>query len=91
MNRRPIMKNAIVRKPLIAPSERVNPMPKKKPKLVWIEWRDPESDWPWFFLLGRRGGRLHLQGADYPDGSAKHRGDCFWAHESDVRLMRFDV
>lgn len=63
-------------------------MTKKKPTLVQIEWRDPESDWPWFWLLNMRGEWLHLQGADYPDGSAKHDGDCFWVHKSDVRNMR---
>lgn len=63
-------------------------MKKKKRTLVWIDWRDPASDWPWFWLLKMRGEWLHLQGADYPDGSAKHHGDCFWAHKSDVRLMR---
>ena len=63
-------------------------MTKKNPKLVHIEWHDPESDWPWFWLLNVRGEWLHLQGADYPDGSAKHDGDCFWVHKSDVRMMR---
>lgn len=63
-------------------------MAKKKPKLVQIEWRDPASDWPWFWLLGMRGEWLSLQGADYPDGSAKHDGDCFWVHKSSVRTMR---
>ena len=63
-------------------------MAKKKPTLVQIEWRDPASDWPWFWLLSMRGEWLHLQGADFPDGSAKHDGDCFWVHKSDVRTMR---
>ena len=63
-------------------------MAKKKPILVQIDWRDPASDWPWFYLLNMRGEWLHLQGADYPDGSAKHDGDCFWVHKSDVRVMR---
>ncbi len=67
---------------------RVRAMTTKKLKLVQIEWRDPASDWPWFYLLKMRGEWLHLQGADYPDGSAKHDGDCFWAHKSDVRVMR---
>lgn len=66
-------------------------MAKKKPKLVQIEWRDPASDWPWFWLLGMRGEWLSLQGADYPDGSAKHDGDCFWVHKSSVRTMRSNV
>lgn len=68
---------------------RVRVMAKKK--LVQIEWRDEESDWPWFYLLKMRGEWLHLQGADYPDGSAKHAGDCFWVHKSDVRVMRSNV
>ena len=63
-------------------------MAKKKPTLVQIEWRDPASDWPWFYLLKMRGEWMHLQGADYPDGSAKHVGDCIWVHKSDVRAMR---
>lgn len=63
-------------------------MVKKKPTLVQIEWRDPANDWPWFWLLGMRGEWLHLQGADYPDGSAKHEGDCFWVHKSDVQMVR---
>lgn len=67
---------------------RVRAMTNKKLKLVQIEWRDPASDWPWFYLLKMRGEWLHLQGADYPDGSAKHNGDCFWVHKSDVRVMR---
>lgn len=52
-----------------------------------IEWRDTASDWPWFWLLEVRGEWIHLQGADYPDGSSKHDGDCFWVHKSDVRTM----
>ena len=61
---------------------------KEKPTLVQIKWRDPENNWPWFLLLEMRGDWLHLQGADYPDGSAKHDGDCFWTHESAVLTMR---
>ena len=63
----------------------------KNPPLVQIEWRDQASDWPWFWLLGTHGEWLHLQGADYPDGSAKHDGDCFWAHKSEVQTMRSNV
>ena len=65
--------------------------PIKNPPLVQIEWSNQESDWPWFWLLGTNGEWLHLQGADYPDGSAKHDGDCFWAHKSDVQTMRSNV
>ena len=65
--------------------------PIKNPPLVQIEWRDDGSDWPWFWLLGTNGEWLHLQGADYPDGSAKHDGDCFWVHKSDVQTMRSNV
>ena len=79
---------APVRRPLDC---RVRAMAKKKPTLVQIEWRDDGSDWPWFWLLGTNGEWLHLQGADYPDGSAKHDGDCFWAHKSDVQTMRSNV
>ena len=66
-------------------------MTKKKPKLARIEWRDQENDWPWFYLLKMRGEWLHLQGADYPDGSAQHEGDCFWVHKSEVLMMRFNA
>ncbi|AGX88479.1 hypothetical protein Cenrod_2421 [Candidatus Symbiobacter mobilis CR] len=34
------------------------------------------------YLLKMRGERLHLQGADYPDGCAKHDADCFWVHKN---------
>lgn len=52
-----------------------------------IVWRDTNADWPWFYLLDMRNDWLHLQGADYPDGSAQHEGDTFWVHRSDVVLM----
>lgn len=57
-------------------------------RLVEIEWRNPDSDWPWFWLLRMDGEWLELKGADFPDGSAKHDGDSFWVHKSDVRTMR---
>ena len=63
----------------------------EQPIKMQIEWRDDGSDWPWFWLLGTNGEWLHLQGADYPDGSAKHDGDCFWAHKSEVQTMRSNV
>ena len=60
-------------------------------ELVQIEWRDPENDWAWFWLLDMRGEWLHLRGANYPDGSGKHCGDCIWVHKSDVQTMRSNV
>jgi hypothetical protein len=56
-------------------------------KLVRIEWRDPENDWPWFWLLELRGEWVYLQGANYPDGSCKHDGNRFWVHHSEIKLM----
>lgn len=57
-------------------------------ELVHITWRDPASDWPYFYLLETRGEWVKLQGADYPDGSATHEGDVFMAHKDDIRAMR---
>jgi hypothetical protein len=62
-----------------------------KKMLVKIEWADPESDWPWFWLLKLKGDWLHIQGADYPDGSAKHDGNSFWVHRSAVQVMRTNL
>lgn len=56
-------------------------------KLVKIEWENPGHDWPWFYLLEPPGDWLYLKGADYPDGSAKHEGDCFLVHRSDIKWM----
>lgn len=55
--------------------------------LVKIEWADPAHDWPWFYLIRVRGEFLLLQGADYPDGSAKHDGDTFWVHRSEAKTI----
>lgn len=62
----------------------------QSPPLVCIEWNDPESDWQWFRLIELRGEWICLQGADYPDGSAKHDGGTFWVHKSEVRAMSCD-
>lgn len=59
--------------------------------LVYIHWKDPAHDWPWFILRGVRGEWLHLEGADYPDGSATHDGGCFWTHKSEIKAMRSPV
>lgn len=56
-------------------------------ELVNIVWRDENSDWPWFYLLDTKPGWVKLKGADYPDGTAKHRGDVFWAPESAIKAM----
>ena len=57
---------------------------------VHIEWKDPDSDWHWFYLLGTRGEWLKLQGRDSPDGS-KHDGDVFWVHRSEMKSMEVEA
>lgn len=59
-----------------------------KPRLVHIDWKDPSNDWPWFYLQEINGQWVRLKGADYPDGTAKHQGDVFWAHYNDIKIMR---
>lgn len=56
-------------------------------KRVRIEWVKPEDDWPYFELLkiDSAADVVFLQGADYPDGSAKHDGDSFWADWPDIK------
>ena len=58
-----------------------------KGKYVQIKWRDPAHDWPYYRLLEIRSrtGTIKLRGMDFPNGSAKHDGDVFWADWSDVR------
>lgn len=56
-------------------------------ELVNIVWNNPDSDWPWFYMLDTKPGWVKLKGADYPDGTAKHRGDVFWAPESAIKAM----
>jgi hypothetical protein len=53
-------------------------------QLVKIRWKDPRYDWPWFWLLKTDGARIKLKGADYPNGSAKHEGDVFYVHKSEI-------
>lgn len=55
-------------------------------RLVEIRWRDPRDDWPYFVVLRVHGPlrAVLLRGDDYPDGSAKHDGDEFWADMADV-------
>ena len=54
--------------------------------LLKIRWCDPSHDWPYFWLADVNIGqeRIRLKGADYPDGSAKHDGDVFWALISEI-------
>ena len=54
--------------------------------LVEISWRNPEDDWPYFRLLevSEKDSTIKLRGADFPDGSAIHNGDEFWADWRDV-------
>lgn len=58
-----------------------------KGQLVKVDWKDSGSDWPYFFVrnVNARKGMVQLQGADYPDGSAKHDGDVFWAMAHEVQ------
>lgn len=58
-----------------------------KKQLVEIEWLDPQHDWHYFHLLGIVGEMVHLQGADIPDGSAKHTGDSFWVSNREIKSM----
>lgn len=55
---------------------------------IFVDWVDDAHDWPWFWLLAVNGISLHLKGADYPDGSAKHRGDEFWCSIHEIRGFR---
>ena len=54
---------------------------------VHVTWKDRRHDWPWFYLIGGLGSMVHLKGADFPDGSVKHRGDSFWVHSSEIKEM----
>lgn len=56
-------------------------------ELVNIVWNDADSDWPWFYMLDTKPGWVKLKGADFPDGSGKHRGDVFWTPESAIKAM----
>jgi hypothetical protein len=53
---------------------------------VLIQWRDPSNDWPWFYLVDFRGEWIKLKGADSPDGTAKHDGNMFWVHQSEINF-----
>ena len=56
-------------------------------KLVKVEWGDEIGDWPYFILLEvcAEDETIKLQGADYPDKTEKHNGDCRWYDWRDVR------
>lgn len=58
-----------------------------KGKFVQIRWRDLADDWPYYLLLDvdAKASTIKLRGMDFPDGSAKHDGDEFWADWADVR------
>ena len=58
----------------------------RKPDLVKIEWKSIDiGEWPYFLLLETLpNGWLKLKGVDYPDGSAKHRGDTILVHRADI-------
>lgn len=55
-------------------------------KLVEVEWSDEIGDWPYFILLEvcAEDDTIKLQGADYPDKTAKHDGDCTWYDVRDI-------
>ena len=55
--------------------------------LLHITWSNPDSDWPYFWLLETKGEWLKLKGADYPDGRAKHDGNVFLAHRNDMKSV----
>lgn len=57
----------------------------KKRDLLYITWRDPNADWPYFWLLKTDGDWLKLKGADYPDGSGKHNGDVIMANRKEIK------
>lgn len=63
-------------------------MTKKKKELVRVEWRNPDHDWPYFTVEKyEKAGWIRLRGADYPDGSATHRGDVILCHSSDFHSI----
>jgi hypothetical protein len=69
----------------MTPSEAKNLLTMKG-KLVEITWRKPEDDWPYFRLLevSAKDSTIKLRGMNFPDGSAQHDGDEFWADWRDV-------
>ena len=56
-------------------------------KLVEVERGDEIGDWPYFILLEvcAEDDTIKMKGADYPDKTAKHSGDCTWYDWRDVR------
>lgn len=61
----------------------------RKVEPVHIDWKDPDSDWHWFYLLEMRGEWVKLQGRDSPDGY-QHDGDVFWVHRSEIKTMQVE-
>jgi len=57
---------------------------------VVVEWVKPEHDWPHFTLIDvdKETATIFLRGETFPDGSAMHDGDAFWADWSDVRSIK---
>lgn len=73
------------RKSAMTPAETKN-LRAMKGKFVEVKWRNPEWDWPYFRLLeiDQDDATIKLRGMDFPDGSAKHDGNEFWADWRDV-------
>lgn len=66
---------------------------KLRGQLVEVRWRDPIDDWPYFIVREVDASKemIELQGADYPDGSAKHDGDVFWVMADKIKsATRYD-
>ncbi len=53
-----------------------------------VRWKDPAHDWPWYWFICTVSGGIWLKGADYPDGTAKHDGDVFFAGIEEIEWMR---
>lgn len=61
-------------------------------KYVRIKWKSPYNDWPYFRLTAIKRNKegiaaLWLTGKDFPDGSAKHRGDSFVADWEEIKSI----
>lgn len=63
--------------------------------LCRIVWNNQDFDWPWFDHLDTwvTNGKMELllRGADYPDGSAKHKHDKFWTSVDEIKQIDYVV
>lgn len=75
----------------MTPAEAKNLMAMKG-KLVYIEWRRQEDDWPYFLLLDvdAKAGTIKLRGMDCPQelGRYKHDGDEFHADWNEIKKIK---